>query len=59
LAPGTVGLRLPITRFVCKVKMSQDKDPQSQQQVLAALRRPGAYQHPALADAMERALGVE
>jgi transcriptional regulator len=56
LAPGTVGLRLPITRFVCKVKMSQDKDPQSQQQVLAALRAPGPYQHVALADDMERAL---
>jgi transcriptional regulator len=56
LAPGTVGFRLPITRFVCKVKMSQDKDPQSQQQVLAALRRPGAYHHPALADDMQRAL---
>jgi transcriptional regulator len=56
LAPGTVGIRLPISRFVCKVKMSQDKDPQSQQQVLDALRRPGPYQHPALADDMERAL---
>jgi transcriptional regulator len=56
LAPGTVGLRLPITRFVCKVKMSQDKDRQSQRQVLAALRGPGAYQHSELADAMERAL---
>lgn len=36
--------------------MSQDKDPQTQQQVLEALRRPGHYQHPALADEMERAL---
>jgi transcriptional regulator len=59
LAPGTVGLRLPITRFVCKVKMSQDKDPQSQRQVLEALRRPGAYHHPALADEMERVLGAD
>jgi transcriptional regulator len=57
LAPGTVGLRLPIGRFVCKVKMSQDKDPQSRRQVLAALRRPGPYHQPALADDMERALG--
>ena len=56
LAPGTVGIRLPITRFVCKVKMSQDKDPQSQRQVLEALRRPGPYHHPELADDMERAL---
>src|SRR6188768_788047 len=25
IARGTVGIRLPITRFICKVKMSQDK----------------------------------
>jgi transcriptional regulator len=59
VAPGTVGLRIPITRFVCKVKMSADKDPVSQQQVLEALRRPGAYQHPRLADEMQRALEGE
>jgi transcriptional regulator len=56
LSKGTVGIRLPITRFVCKVKMSLDKDPQSQQQVLAALRRPGPYRNEALADDMQRAL---
>jgi transcriptional regulator len=56
VAAGTVGIRLPISRFVCKVKMSQDKDPQTQKQVVEALRRPGHYQHPALADEMERAL---
>ena len=36
--------------------MSLDKDPQSQQQVLAALRRPGPYPNDALADDMQRAL---
>jgi transcriptional regulator len=56
LAPGTVGIRLPITRFVCKVKMSQDKDPVSQRQVLEQLRGDGPYASPALADDMERAL---
>ncbi len=56
LARGTVGLRLPIARFQCKVKMSQDKDPTSQRQVIAALRAPGPYRHPRLADDMERAL---
>jgi transcriptional regulator len=56
LAPGTVGVRIPIARFTCKVKMSQDKDPRSRAQVLEALRRPGPYQHLALADDMERAL---
>jgi transcriptional regulator len=56
LAPGTVGIRIPIARFECKVKMSQDKDPASQAGVLAALRAPGPYGNPALADDMERAL---
>lgn len=54
LATGTVGIRLPITRFVCKVKMSQDKDPQTRRQVIDALRRPGPYSNPALADQMQR-----
>ncbi len=57
LAPGTVGIRLPITRFTAKVKMSQDKDPASQAGVLAALRRPGPYANARLAEEMERALG--
>jgi transcriptional regulator len=57
LAPGTVGIRLPISRFVCKVKMSADKDPDSQRRVLAQLRGSGPYANPTLADDMERALG--
>jgi transcriptional regulator len=56
LSRGTVGLRIPITRFVCKVKMSQDKDEASQQQVLEALRRPGPYENARVADEMDRAL---
>ena len=56
IARGTVGLRLPITRFICKVKMSQDKDPVSQQQVLAQLRGDGPYASAALAADMARAL---
>jgi len=56
IAPYTVGLRIPINRFVCNVKMSQDKDPVSQDNVLAQLRGDGPYAHAALADDMERAL---
>jgi transcriptional regulator len=56
LARGTVGLRLPITRFICKRKLSQDKDAVTQRQVISALRAPGPYRHPRLADDMERAL---
>ena len=56
LSPGTVGIRVPITRFECKRKLSQDKDPVSRRQVIAALRAPGPYSHPQLADEMEREL---
>jgi len=56
IAQGTVGIRLPITRFICKIKMSQDKDPITQRQVIAALRAPGPYHNPELADDMEQAL---
>ncbi|HEY7120982.1 MAG TPA: FMN-binding negative transcriptional regulator [Solirubrobacterales bacterium] len=56
IAPGTVGLRIPITRFVCKVKMSQDKDRESQLRVLDELRGSGPYRHERLADEMESAL---
>ena len=59
LARGTVGLRLPIDRFVCKVKMSQDKEEQSRRRVLEELRGSGPYAHPALAADMARALGEE
>jgi transcriptional regulator len=56
MAPGTVGLRIPVDRFVCKIKMSQDKDPVSQSQVLDHLRADGPYQQLALAADMSRAL---
>ncbi len=54
IAKGTVGLRIPISRFVCKRKLSQDKDDFSRSAVIAKLREPGPYSHPALADEMER-----
>jgi transcriptional regulator len=55
-ARGTVGYRMVIERFVCKVKLSQNKDPVTQRQVIDALRAPGPYQHAELADEMEREL---
>jgi transcriptional regulator len=54
IAKGTVGLRIPVTQFTCKRKLSQDKDDVSRRQVIAKLREPGPYEHPALADEMER-----
>jgi transcriptional regulator len=56
IAKGTVGIRLPISRFQCKVKMSQDKDADTQRRVIAALRAPGVYQNVRLADEMRRTL---
>ena len=52
---GTVGFRIPITRFVCKVKMSQARttDPGAGARGAAGDR---AVREPALADDMERAL---
>ncbi len=55
LSRGTVGLRIPITRYQTQIKMSLDKDPVSRQNVIDHLRAPGHYQDPALADDMERA----
>lgn len=55
LARGTVGLRIPVARFTCKVKMSQDKDPVSVQNVIDALRAPGPYRQEQVAADMERA----
>jgi transcriptional regulator len=56
LGPGTVGFRVPIDRFICKVKMSQDEDPDTRAQVLAALSRPGPYCNPELAKQMRAVL---
>ena len=56
LSPGTVGIRLPIDRFVCKIKMSQNQDESSRANVLEQLRGDGPYASEALADDMERAL---
>lgn len=55
-ARGTVGIRLPVDRFTCKRKLSQDKDPVSRRNVIERLREPGPYHHPALADEVEREL---
>jgi transcriptional regulator len=56
-ARGTVGIRLRVERFVCKRKLSQDKDPVSRRNVIERLRAPGPYRHPALADEVEGELG--
>jgi transcriptional regulator len=56
LAPETAGYLVPIARFVFKIKMSQDEAPNTQTRVLAALRRPGPYSNPDLAEQMQATL---
>jgi transcriptional regulator len=56
VARGTVGVRIPVSRFVCKRKLSQNQDETTRRQVIAALREPGPYHHPELAEEMEREL---
>jgi transcriptional regulator len=56
IAGGTCGLRISISRFICKVKMSADKDPVSRANVLEQLRGDGPYASQAVARDMERAL---
>jgi transcriptional regulator len=56
IAQRTVGIRLPISRFICKIKLSQNKDPLTRRQVIGHLREPGPYSDPELADEMEREL---
>ncbi|HEX6782308.1 MAG TPA: FMN-binding negative transcriptional regulator [Solirubrobacterales bacterium] len=56
IARGTVGLRIPIDRFEMKRKLSQNKDDETRRSAIAALRDPGPYRHPALAEEMETEL---
>jgi transcriptional regulator len=55
IARGTVGLRLPVSRFVCKRKLSQNKDAATRRRVIEALREPGPYSDPKLASEIEQA----
>lgn len=52
ISAGTVGFSLPISRFVGKEKMSQDKPGEVIDRIVQALRQPGPYQNPGLADRM-------
>lgn len=54
IARGTVGVRIPVARFLCRRKLSQNKDAGTRESVIAGLRAPGAYRNPELALDMER-----
>jgi transcriptional regulator len=54
VALGTVGLRMRVTRFDARLKLSQNKAPEVRDTIIDALRGDGAYADPALAGEMER-----
>lgn len=54
IATGTVGLRIPITRFVAKNKMSQNRPEATVDRIIAELEGEGPSANPALAAEMRR-----
>ena len=54
ISAGTVGLRIPITRFVAKNKMSQNKPAETVDRIIAELEGDGPYAQPELAAEMRR-----
>lgn len=54
IATGTVGIRIPITRFDARLKLSQNKSPEVVGHILDALEGDGPYSSQPLADEMRR-----
>ena len=55
IAKGTVGIRLRVTRFDARLKLSQDKPDHVMTSILGALEGDGPYNHAELAAEMRRA----
>ncbi|MBK4346020.1 FMN-binding negative transcriptional regulator [Lacisediminihabitans changchengi] len=56
VATGTVGIRISITRFDARAKLSQNKAPEVVERIVAALDSDGPYSHPGLAAEMRAAV---
>lgn len=54
IAKGTVGLRIRVTRFDARAKLSQNKPPEVREAIMTALEGDGPYADPALAAEMRR-----
>lgn len=54
IATGTVGIRVRVTRFDARLKLSQNKSPEVIERILVALEGDGPYSSQALADEMRR-----
>ncbi|MES2092314.1 MAG: FMN-binding negative transcriptional regulator [Actinomycetota bacterium] len=58
IATGTVGLRLRVTRFDARLKLSQNKEPAVVERVIEKLEGDGAYSSAPLARDMRRANAI-
>ncbi|MCU1584004.1 MAG: transcriptional regulator [Microbacteriaceae bacterium] len=54
IARGTVGLRVEVTRFDARQKLSQNKSPEVVERILHHLEHDATYGNPALAEEMRR-----
>jgi transcriptional regulator len=54
IATGTVGIRIPITRFEARFKLSQNKKPEVRERIISALEGDGPYSDSVLAKEMRR-----
>jgi transcriptional regulator len=54
IARGTVGIRLRVTRFDARLKLSQNKAPEVVERIIAALEGDGPFNDAALAQEMRR-----
>ena len=54
VARGTVGIRIRVTRFDARAKLSQNKAPEVVDRIIDGLRADGPYASPALADEVAR-----
>lgn len=58
IATGTVGIRIRVTRFDARLKLSQNQPPEVIERILAALEGDGPYSSQPLADEMRRSSGL-
>jgi transcriptional regulator len=54
IATGTVGIRVRVTRFDARLKLSQNKSPEVVERIIGALEGDGPYSSQPLADEMRR-----
>jgi len=57
IAKGTVGIRLVVTRFDARLKLSQNKTPEVFDRIVTALESDGPFASPSLAAEMRRVRG--